>query len=369
MSASSNQGAAERITAVDFREESGKSAGGVDMDDRAIDLVYTWCDASDAAWRAKKDATAAACGLAATARGNAACRFESNDEIRFAMRSAEKFVPWVRRVFLVIDDDITPPAWLRLDHPKLRIVRLSEIMPKEALPCFCSGTIEHHLARIPGLAARYVYSNDDCMFGRPLAPSFFFARDGFPRFRFGGLRNPGPDARQANYNYICNMEQADRLIAETYPSPNGELAQASKRYPHHCIDAYVRDDVLDCFARFRDALLPTFAFPFRSPDKVQRVIYAYDAIARGRGHFRLARFRVKERRAWWKRLLRPGYADSLQFFGDGWKTGVEMLRKWRPGVFCFNDTEAATEEDRAWLRTTLESLFPERSSFEKDGLA
>lgn len=331
-----------------------------------IDLVYTWCDAADAAWREKKDATARAYGREATARGNADCRFVSNDEIRYALRSAERNLPWVRRVFLVIDDDITPPAWLRLDHPKLRIVRLSEIMPKEALPCFCSGTIEHHLARIPGLAARYVYSNDDCMFGRPLAPSFFFARDGYPYFRFGGLRNPGPEARQANYNYICNLEQADRLIAEAYPSPNGELAQAAKRYPHHCIDAYVRDDVLDCFARFRDALLPTFAFPFRSPDKVQRVLYAYDAIARGHGHFRLARFRVKERRAWWKRLLRPGYADSLQFFGDGWKTSLEMLRKWRPGLFCFNDTEAATDEDRAWLRRTLAALFPAPSSFERE---
>ena len=112
--------------------------------------------------------------------------------------------------------------------------------------------------------------------------------------------------------------------------------------------------------------MPTFAFPFRSPDKVQRVLYAYDAIARGHGHFRLARFRVKEKRAWWKRLLRPGYADSLQFFGAGWREGPEMLRRWKPGLFCFNDTEAATDEDRAWLRQTMESLFPERSSFEKE---
>ena len=99
-----------------------------------IDLVYTWCDAADAKWREKKDATARKYGQAATARGNAACRFESNDEIRYSLRSAEMFVPWVRRVFIVIDDDIAPPAWLRLDHPRLRIVRLSEIMPPEALP-------------------------------------------------------------------------------------------------------------------------------------------------------------------------------------------------------------------------------------------
>lgn len=331
------------------------------------DLVYTWCDAADAAWSAKKAATSRRFEQSVTARGNAACRFASNDELRFSLRSAERNVPWVRKVFLVIDDDITPPAWLRTDHPKLVIVRLSEIMPSEFLPCFCSGTIEHHLARIPGLAERYVYSNDDCMFCRPVGPEFFFARDGYPLFRFGGQRNPGSEARAKNYNYICNLEEADRLIRARYPKPNVELAQAMSRYPHHCIDAYVTQDVLDCRARLNDVLRPTFGFPFRSPDKIQRVIYAYDAIARGHGHFRLARFRVKERRAWWKRLLRPGYADSLQFFGEGWRSGPELMRRWRPGVACFNDTEATSPDDRRWLRNTFETLFVGPSSFEKEG--
>ena len=142
------------------------------MDLGPIDLVYTWCDAADDTWRAKKEATAQAFGLTSSSRGNAACRFDGNDEIRYALRSAEKNVPWVRKIFLVIDDDITPPAWLKLDHPRLQVVRLSEIMPPETLPCFCSGTIEHHLARIPGLADRYVYSNDDCMFYCPIGPDF-----------------------------------------------------------------------------------------------------------------------------------------------------------------------------------------------------
>ena len=75
-----------------------------------IDLVYTWCDSADDAWRAKKEAAARAYGREATARGNAVCRFVSNDELRYALRSAERNVPWVRRVFLVIDDDGAPPA-------------------------------------------------------------------------------------------------------------------------------------------------------------------------------------------------------------------------------------------------------------------
>ena len=331
----------------------------------AIDLVYTWCDSADAKWSAKRESAARAAGLPGDPSANSACRYAANDELRFALRSAEKCVPWVRSVCIVVDDDIAPPRWLRLDHPRLRLVRLREILPDASRPCFCSDAIEHRLAFIPGLAERFVYSNDDCFFARPLDEGFFFARDGFPRFRFGGRR--GGSGVYATY--LSNLDNAVSLVRRTLPGPPSRvLSEAFARYPHHCIDAYRTDDLLETYARFRDGIEPMYAFSFRRPENVQRVLYAYDAIARGRGHFRLARFRVKERRAWWKRLLRPGYADSLQFFGDGWRTGLDMLRKWSPGVFCFNDTEASTDEDRAWLRNTLESLFPARSSFELDGL-
>ena len=329
-----------------------------------VDLVYTWCDSADAKWNAKREAAARSFGLPPDPAANSTCRYASNDELRYALRSAEKFVPWVRMVFLVLDDDITPPAWLRLDHPRLRVVRLRDVLPDPSKPCFCSDAIEHRLAFISDLAERYIYSNDDCLFYRPLKPGFFFARDGFPRFRFGGMRS----GSRVYATYIQNLDNAISLVRQTLCSaPSRVLAEAFSRYPHHCIDAYRKSDVLDAYARYRDHIEPMYDFPFRRPENVQRVLYAYDAIARGHGHFRLARFRVMERRAWWKRLLRPGYADSLQFFGEGWRDGPAMLRKWRPGLCCFNDTERSSDEDRDWLRKTLSSLFPAPSSFEKEG--
>ena len=329
-----------------------------------IDLVYTWCDSADAKWSAKREAVSRSIGLSADPTANSDCRFTSIGELRYALRSAGQCVPGVRKVFLVLDDDITPPAWLKPDHPRLRIVRLGDLLPDPSKPCFCSDAIEHRLAFISDLAERYIYSNDDCLFYRPLKPDFFFARDGFPRFRFGGRRG----GSRVYATYGRNLDNAASLVRQALRStPSHDLEEAFARYPHHCIDAYRKSDVLDVYARYRDHIEPMYDFQFRRPENVQRVLYAYDAIARGHGHFRLARFHVKGRRAWWKRLLRPGYADSLQFFGDGWKSGVEMLRKWRPGVFCFNDTEAVTDEDRAWLRTALESLFPVPSTFEKGG--
>lgn len=327
-----------------------------------VDLVYTWCDSADEKWNAKREATAEAVGLPPGAEANLACRYAANDELRFSLRSAELNVPWVRRVFLVIDDDISPPSWLRLDNPRLRIVRLGEILPRPEKPCFCSDSIEHRLAFIPDLAERFLYSNDDCMFYRPLTPRFFFAADGYPLFRFGGVREPPEEAGRQTYWH--NLVNAERLVRGRYPGAGRALGEALSRNPHHCVDAYRKGDVLETYARYKNEIEPMFDYPFRQDGNVQRLVYAYDALARGHGHFRLARFRVQDGRPWYKRLLRPGYADSLSFVRERWKTGPAQLRKWRPGLFCFNDTAGITDADREWVHGVYEELFPGKSTFE-----
>jgi hypothetical protein len=328
----------------------------------AIDLAYTWCDSADERWNAKRKAAAESVGLPTDAEASLSCRYAANDELRYSLRSAELNVPWIRTVFLVIDDDIAPPAWLRTDHPRLRVVRLGEIMPCPDKPCFCSDSIEHRLAFAPGLSERFIYSNDDCMFYRPLSPRFFFAKDGYPIFRFGGVRDA--DGSGPFHTYRRNLANAERLVRAAYPCIGRQLGEALKRNPHHCVDAYRKSDVQEAYARYRDEIEPMFDYPFRRDANVQRLVYAYDAIARGRGHFRLARFRVQEGRPWYKRLLRPGYADTLSFVREKWKTGPAQLRRWRPGAFCFNDTAGISDGDRAWVRDVYERLFPRKSSFE-----
>lgn len=102
-------------------------------------------------------------------------RYEDNEELRFSLRSVDEFAPWVRRVFLVTNGQV--PAWLRLDHPRLRIVTHKEIFRNSShLPTFNSAAIEMHLHRIPNLARRFIYMNDDVFFGAPIHPDDFFTR-------------------------------------------------------------------------------------------------------------------------------------------------------------------------------------------------
>ena len=55
------------------------------------------------------------------------------------------------------------------------VLFLQEIFPnKSHLPTFSSPSIEAHLHRIPGLSDKFIYLNDDVMFGRDVWPDDFY---------------------------------------------------------------------------------------------------------------------------------------------------------------------------------------------------
>ncbi|XP_022336372.2 N-acetylglucosamine-1-phosphotransferase subunits alpha/beta-like [Crassostrea virginica] len=102
-------------------------------------------------------------------------RFEDNDELRYSLRSVEKYAPWVRHVFIVTNGQI--PHWLDLENPRVTIVTHEEIFPnKTHLPTFSSPAIEANIHRIPGLSKKFIYMNDDVMFGKEVWPEDFYTQ-------------------------------------------------------------------------------------------------------------------------------------------------------------------------------------------------
>src|SRR5690606_31158265 len=124
--------------------------------DSAIDVVYTWVDGTRAEYLSQLGRHAQG------ARDLTPERYRDADDcLRHSLRSLELHAPWVRTVYLVTCRPQVP-AWLRLDHPRLRIVHHDEIMtPDYAQPTFNSNVIETALHRIPGISKRFVYFNDD----------------------------------------------------------------------------------------------------------------------------------------------------------------------------------------------------------------
>eukprot|EP00020_Sapocribrum_chincoteaguense_P004853 CAMPEP_0170737504 /NCGR_PEP_ID=MMETSP0437-20130122/4160_1 /TAXON_ID=0 /ORGANISM="Sexangularia sp." /LENGTH=884 /DNA_ID=CAMNT_0011075891 /DNA_START=61 /DNA_END=2715 /DNA_ORIENTATION=+ len=181
-----------------YGEMGGKSSssmvgvveGEFIQDGGAIDVVYTWVNGSDPRHRAALAAAQAAADSSAAASSDGEpsehasdeskpFRFMDNEELRYSLRSVEQYAPWVRHIFIVTNGQV--PYWLNLDHPGVTVVSHDEIFPNRShLPTFSSPAIESHLHRIPGLSSRFLYLNDDVMFGAPVWPDDFVSRaDGY----------------------------------------------------------------------------------------------------------------------------------------------------------------------------------------------
>eukprot|EP01113_Clastostelium_recurvatum_P003511 TRINITY_DN1152_c0_g1_i5.p1 TRINITY_DN1152_c0_g1~~TRINITY_DN1152_c0_g1_i5.p1 ORF type:complete len:1635 (-),score=329.21 TRINITY_DN1152_c0_g1_i5:43-4947(-) len=158
-----------------------------------IDIVYTWVNGSDprhqralaARKAASRDPNMRKCNETETPeKTNGECwqeedltsRFVDNQELKYSLRSIEAFAPWVRHVYIVTNGQI--PWWLNLAHPRLTVVTHDEIFPNTShLPTFSSPSIEVHLHRIPGISSKFIYLNDDVMFGREIYPDDFFTQN------------------------------------------------------------------------------------------------------------------------------------------------------------------------------------------------
>eukprot|EP00756_Hemistasia_phaeocysticola_P056926 Hpha_TRINITY_DN33568_c0_g1::TRINITY_DN33568_c0_g1_i1::g.171199::m.171199/K08239/GNPTAB; UDP-N-acetylglucosamine-lysosomal-enzyme len=153
-----------------------------------IDLVYTWVNGSDPWLQAnvlfyrsleesegRVDNSPEALARRAADLENAAgaSRFEDHDELRYSLRSVERYAPWIRRIYIVTNGQV--PSWLDVSHPRIMVVPHHDLFPNVSeLPTFSSPAIECHLHRIPGLSERFVYLNDDVMFGAPVWPDDFW---------------------------------------------------------------------------------------------------------------------------------------------------------------------------------------------------
>uniref|UniRef100_A0A671KCM7 N-acetylglucosamine-1-phosphotransferase subunits alpha/beta n=1 Tax=Sinocyclocheilus anshuiensis TaxID=1608454 RepID=A0A671KCM7_9TELE len=103
-----------------------------------------------------------------------ASRFEDNEELRYSLRSIEKHAPWVRHIFIITNGQI--PSWLNLDNPRVSVVTHQDIFQNQThLPTFSSPAIETHIHRIPGLSQKFIYLNDDVMFGKDVWPDDFYS--------------------------------------------------------------------------------------------------------------------------------------------------------------------------------------------------
>ena len=136
------------------------------MNDK-IDFVIMWVDPNDPKWQKEKAKYTPEKNTDSSAR-----RYRDWDNLQYWFRGVERYAPWVDNIYFVTYGHI--PKWLNTNHPKLRIVKHDEFIPKKYLPTFNSHTIELNLHRIKELSENFVFFNDDFFLINPTKPSTFF---------------------------------------------------------------------------------------------------------------------------------------------------------------------------------------------------
>ena len=313
-------------------------------DTPSIDLVYLWVDGNDPKWQAKRNAFFGR--KVENSSSNFNGRYVNNDELKFSLRSVERYAPWIRKVFIVTDNQ--KPKWLDISNPKIQIIDQNDILPDKSLPCFNSNVLEHFLYKIPNLSEHFLLSNDDMFFNKTVLPTTFFAKDGFPIIRL----NRKPFRR---FRWFLR-EQIFRKPHKLYSKALFNAAELVKHkfgvfyngLPHHNLDSYLKSECLRVAEHiFKNEIDLTKMNHFRSANDIQRIVYSYVALAEKRGHLQYVSS---------KESLHVHIQKDRHY---------EKLKKFNPTFFCMNDTEYADDNDRMKLKMWLSTRFPEKSKFEK----
>jgi hypothetical protein len=227
------------------------------------------------------------------------------------------------------------PAWLRRDHPRVRIVHHDEIMDPAILPTFNCNTIESHLPLIPGLTPQFVYLNDDFLFGRATATADFFAADGRIKV-FGSLAG-------------------EHLPFRIF---DGKQRLVSLGFIEHAPILVDRELLAEAIASRPTDIAATRRERFRTDEQVRTdFLYRYHLLARRRD-------RAVAEPFW--RLLRYHRFHKIRNRPAAEARALARLRELRPQFYCLNDDQRDTPHPavNALVAKFLRELYPQPSSFE-----
>lgn len=330
-----------------------------------IDVVVLWVDGSDPAWLAQKSEYAPP----AAKDSNSKNRYRDWGLLPYWFRSIEQFAPWVRKVHFVTWGHV--PAFLNLDATKLHVVRHDEFIPAEYLPTFSSHTIEMNIHRIPGLAERFIYFNDDMCLLRPMANEDFF-RDGLPctyggeiPWQFCGEVGVWEHA-VANDMGIINKHFPKR---QAVASHGKKYRDRSYRWKDNLRTLALQKLFPDYFTGFKNLHAPaaylkaTFQSVWEAePEKL-------DSTCRNR--FRAATDVNQWVCLWWQ----VASGNFSPYVVDNLVTGIQddtidllcaSIEQQSQAMVCLNDPEQEVDFDALSLRLwqAFEKLLPQKSSFE-----
>lgn len=319
------------------------------MQDIKIDLVYLWVNGQDKDWINEKNKWVKKLNIDNNFSQNHSCRFIDNEELKYSLRSAEMYASWINQIFIITNGQI--PLWLDINHPKIKIVKHTDIMPKSALPTFNSQAIVASIDNIEGLSEYFLLANDDTFFSKKVSINDFFDKNGNPYVNLRPhIYKMGSDF---NNTYTQSILYSIKLIKERY--------MINENYdnlvPCHCIDAYRKSYFKECKQVFQSEYNKTIHAKFRADNTVQSMLLKLYMITQKKCKLQLnPKFDEQEKLE---------YVDNLYVSLESYDKIRKIILEKSPKLLCINDCSLSKNSDRKKLKILLQELFPQKQAWEK----
>lgn len=254
------------------------------------------------------------------------CRACDNGELKYAIASVKKYAPWYRKIFVLVNDGTVKPSYITDD---IAWVEHKEVMAKEVLPLYNTAAIEMWLHKISNLSEHFIYANDDMFVGRRVRKSDFFTYEGKMICRFSG------------YGELKTLKCEGSVYPDMLRYGRKVLEVDDEELPHHNMTSLTKTDCAAIERDFPDEWKKSASERYRIAEQVTIDAICEYALKRGTAIRRWCdRGGVRIRRM----LGLCAYFSLYAELRD--RKTIEFIRKVRPKLYCLNDTENCTDEDR-----------------------
>lgn len=327
-----------------------------------IDFVVTWVDMNDPGW--KKEFVKYSGREDIEQNGVTDARFRDYGFLKYWFRGVENFAPWVRKIHFITNCRL--PDWLDSDNPKLHVVNHSDYIPPEFLPTFNSTVIERYMHRIPGLADKFVYFNDDFYIIRKITPQRFFS-EGLPCdiavFQYNPSWSQWYKKLKNNIRIINShfskrevlRKWHDKWFSPVYGSKvrMNRILQPYGKFitlrTHHNAQPYLKETFEEVWEKAGDELTRTSSFRFRDSKDLSPELFRTWQICKGN----FEPYNTYTDTKMFPLMVRP-------------KQAVKAIRNQEYSLICLNDNKRIRNYDQLMeeLREAFNSILPIKSSFE-----
>ncbi|KAJ3426244.1 hypothetical protein M0812_28696 [Anaeramoeba flamelloides] len=169
-----------------------------------------------------------------------------NYELQFSIRSVHKHLPWVNKIYVLINSDTDYPYWIKREDSGKIIVydRCTLFENPDHCPTYNTFAVFSVLHKIEGLGNKFILIDDDVFINQLLTPDYFFTKEGCPRVfqphiksniyeddqEFTDIKRP--QYKYARFSHLPKPMRKDLIIKfhEEYPDYAKLVQSHLKRY-------------------------------------------------------------------------------------------------------------------------------------------